>query len=100
MSTSTERVSLLNNVTTSGSAVTVDGGRYIVDAVCATWNGATAQLQYLSADNATYVNVNGASFVANGAAEIMVGAGALMKMTISGTPSAGVYAALKRVPGV
>lgn len=98
MSFSTERVSLLSNATTSGSAVTVDGGKYTVDAVCATWNGASVQLQYLSADQSTYVNVSGATLNANGSFEVNVGAGTLMKMTITGTPSAGVYAAMKRVP--
>lgn len=93
-----DRVALLANATATGNPVTVDGGTYVWDNSCATWNGASVQLQYRAGDESTFVNVTGASANANGSSgPFYIGGATVMKVTVTGTPSAGVYSTLKRV---
>jgi hypothetical protein len=85
--------------TTSGSNTVIDGGLYVFDYVCATWNTGVLQLQAMGPDNATFINV-GTSVTANGSqGPIALGFPTTVKATITGTPSANVFASLTRYQG-
>lgn len=86
--------------TSTGSTIApVDGGLYVLSYVCSNWNSASGQLQFLASDNATWVNV-GTAATANGSqGPIAIGAAASVRFTITGTPSAAVFAQLDRYQG-
>jgi len=88
-----DQVALLSNASASGSAATVDGGRYIWSSV-GTFSGATLSLQALLPDASTYLTV--ATHTAANATEIAVGGPTTMKVTVTGSPS-GIYSQLKRI---
>jgi hypothetical protein len=85
--------------TTSGTNTVIDGGLYVLDYVCSSWGTGALQLQALGPDNATFINV-GTSVTANGSqGPIALGFPTTVKATITGTPSANVFASLTRYQG-
>jgi len=92
-----ERLDLLSNASATGSAKqSTVSGRFIFSIV-GTFNGATAQLQMLGPDEATYIDLANGSFTAAGAASIDVPRGGQFRVSISGGPPSGMYANLVRV---
>lgn len=83
---------LLSNAAATGAAVGgVRGGSYVWTAV-GTWNGATATLQSLAPDGATWLDVD--TLTANGAKGVVVGDMAALRVAITGGPPAGLFASL------
>lgn len=84
---------LLDNAGGDGDPIgPVVGGAYIW-AATGTWNGATAALEYLGPDGATYI-ASGATLSADGAVQVQIGAGAMVKVTFSGGTPAAMYSSL------
>ncbi|MGV1787382.1 MULTISPECIES: hypothetical protein [Agrobacterium] len=89
-----KQYTLLAGATATGSQVgPISGGDYIWRAESANWNGATATLQYLGLDGATWNNVKDSAnadvtLTANGSKAIGVAQGSVMRVSISGgTPA-------------
>ena len=83
---------LASNINAPGTTSPVTGvlgASYVFGCVATTWNSATAQLQALGPDGATYINV-GTAISANGTLGVVIGAGATVRVTVSGTPT-GLY---------
>ncbi|WP_216331175.1 DUF5110 domain-containing protein [Rhizobium sp. X9] len=86
---------LLAGATATGSQVgPISGGDYIWRAESANWNGATATLQYLGLDGATWYPVRNAAntadvtLTATGSVAIGVAQGSVLRVAISGgTPA-------------
>lgn len=86
---------LLAGATVTGSQVgPISGGDYIWRAESANWNGATATLQYLGLDGATWYPVRNAAntadvtLTATGSVAIGVAQGSVLRVAISGgTPA-------------
>jgi hypothetical protein len=96
-----DRINLLGiaGSQTDGSALLVDGGLYVWENVCATWNSATVTLEALAADGSTYYSVAG-PIGANGATgPVAVGGPTRLRANITGSPSAVIYSTLTRYQG-
>lgn len=82
---------LLENAAATGAPVgPIVQGSYIW-AVAGTFGGATVKLQTLGPDGATYVDVAGASMTANGAMEVRIGGGAMIKVVVTGGVPSALY---------
>lgn len=89
-----KQYTLLAGATATGSQVgPISGGDYIWRTESASWNGATATLQYLGLDGATWNNVKDSAnadvtLTVNGSKPIGVAQGSVLRLSISGgTPS-------------
>lgn len=89
-----DRVALLENASASGSNKTVDGGRYVWSSV-GTFNGGTLSLQVQLPDMSSFLTI--AQHTAAASTEVLVAGASVMKVIVSGSPSA-IYSALQRVP--
>jgi hypothetical protein len=81
-----------SNISASTGAFTLLGGKYGLD-VSATFGGGNVQLQMLSVDNQTWVNV-GSSITTNGASTYDLPPG---QYQIAITTATAVYAALTKI---
>jgi hypothetical protein len=73
---------------TTGAAVAhVYKDSYFFACAAAAWNGASAQLQYLGPDGATWLNFTGAALTANGVIGVGIGANATIRATLAGAPT-------------
>ncbi len=85
---------LLVNATATGSAHRVEkSGRYIWS-VDGTFGGDTAQLQALSPDGTSFIDVPGASLAAQGFFVVDVSGGTKVKCTLTGGGSSAMYSNL------
>lgn len=92
---------LLVNATATGAAFNWPGGRSVFTASCTSWNAVTCKLQKLLGDgtgtNWIDVSTTQTNFsAANGNGVVDLEA-CQVRASLSGTPSAGVYASLCRV---
>lgn len=87
-------VQLLDDTDVTGPVVgPLAGGWYIVT-VMGTFGGTTAALSYLGPDGSTYIAAVDGSFTAAGSARVLVGAGCMAKMTLTGGSPSGMSANL------
>ena len=91
-----QSIKLLNNASVTGSALKVSGGRYIW-ACDGTFGGDTLQLQFLSPDLTSFIDVVGASMTAEGAMEVLVANGSTMKVTVTGGGASALFSTLTSV---
>jgi len=91
-STARGNYTLLSNATATGqSTVAVMGGDYLWRAEASNWNGATATLQFLGLDGATWYNLTDdanapVTLTANGQKAIGVAQGSFVRVSITGGP--------------
>ncbi len=91
----TESYNLLSNASATGTQQVIKPGGNHVLVVNGTFSGATVTFQVLSKDGTNWVDV--VSFTAAGTAFIAIAHGSIVRMAVSGSPSA-IYATLGRVP--
>jgi hypothetical protein len=90
---------LLSNQTATGAWFQWGGGDGDFDIVCSNWNGATATLVKLSADESTTVPVgDDTTRTANGNVAIFTLSPCKIRVEISGAvPAAGMYASANKI---
>lgn len=81
--------------TSGGTRPDIAGGLYVWENDSSNFNSATISLQSLGADGATWKAVTTAT--TNAPQQIHVSAGASMRVTVSGSPTA-LYSRMSRVP--
>jgi len=86
-------LSNVNAATTGATSANWYKSSYTFACVATTWNAASAQLQYLGADGATWVNYSGAALTANGLVAVTIGANTSVRAVVTGTPT-GLYCSL------
>lgn len=86
---------LLNNVSATGEAITIQGGTYVVSAD-GTFGGTTLQLQLQSPDGSSWLTVTDGSFTAEGSFLVDLPAGSVRMLVTGGSPSA-LYANIGKV---
>lgn len=88
---------LLSNATATGAAAIWPGGTGHFAAVASAWNGASATLQFLGPDGATWIPMGvDTTLAANGTGLFQCQPGKI-RVAISGGPPTAVYATANRV---
>lgn len=91
-------LTLLSNAAATSAAFIVGIGGFYSFAIQGTWAGATAKLQMLGPDGATYMDIDSTlSFTANGVQGVDLPTGATVRVTITGGPPSAVYASLSLI---
>lgn len=82
----------------TGPQVYCPGGLMVIAAVATTWNGATATLNMLGPDGATFLQVSPtqATFTANGVGTIYL-PNCTIQMAVSGGPPTALFVSIARV---
>lgn len=81
---------LAYNVNAAGNTTPVTvlkNPNYILSCLATSWNGATAQLQALGPDGSTWLTGGVSALSANGTIPLSIGAGASVRISVTGTPS-------------
>jgi len=89
----TGRYDLVSNQNAAGTSPNVlveKNPYYILSAVAASWNGASAQLQVLGPDGVTWVTGGLSPLTSNGNIQVSIGAGSLVRIVTTGNPT-GLY---------
>ena len=89
-------VTLASNINAAGRTATITSapkGNYILSCVASSWGGATAQLQALGPDGATWLSGGVSALSANGTTAVTVGVGASLSILVTGTPT-GLYCSI------
>ncbi len=92
----TGRYNLVSGYNAAGTTPSVHVEKnpyYIFSCVAASWGGASAQLQALGPDGATWLTGGVAALTANGTTQVSVGSGSLVQVVVTGTPT-GLYCTL------
>lgn len=98
MSTFTTNLTLLSNASETGLPATVDcGGLFLLSGV-GTFGGATASVQILGPDGATYIDLPGATLTAAGAVTFFLPDNAVIKGALTGGAPSAIYLSVRRVP--
>lgn len=92
------RITLGSALKSTSDVTLLSRGTYIWSGNGGTWNGASAQLQSLSVDGSTWINVPGALLSADGQFTVDIGDDTKVKVLITGSPTgAGLTFSLARV---
>jgi hypothetical protein len=100
-----ETLALASSVSAGGTqpGQVAYGGDYAIRAIAADWNGASAQVQFLDVDGATWTPLqnqdgsNVAAFTANRTQVAVLASSTQVRVAVTGTP-AGLYISAGRLP--
>lgn len=88
---------LLNNAIATGNAFLWPGGQGVFSAA-GTFNGATVKLQFLGADNVTWVDAGAATTLTVAGAGVFILPPCRIRAAVTGGPPASMFANVGRVP--
>jgi hypothetical protein len=81
---------------TSISPVAISGR--VVCAAVGTWGGGTLQFKYSPNEGTTWIDITSGSLTADGAFEVAVGVGGMLKATLAGASSPSLTVSFSRIP--
>ena len=92
----TGRYNLVSGQNAAGTTTPVNVEKnpyYIFSCVATSWGGASAQIQALGPDGATWLTGGVSALTSNGVVTLSLGTGSLVEVVVTGTPT-GLYCAL------
>lgn len=98
MANVSEKLTLLDNASSTGDAeIATIGGRYVLS-VNGTFGGATVQFQFLGPNGSAYIDIANASFTTAGSVSVDIAQGSNVRATLTGGAPSAMFAHAVRAP--